>query len=132
MKMIITYKNIKKQKDIKFFKTWIIHVLINECNKIYNSNKKHKFVWNKLIKISTEFSNEDSIQIVNDKINFEYLINKLEYKEKLIVTLYYNNDFSCEQISKILKMKKSTVKSILLRARKKIKNFYEGGIYDVK
>lgn len=124
--MIITYKNIKRQTDIEFFKTWMIRVLINECNKIYNSNKKHIFIWNKIIANHEATYFDTSIQKINDKLGFETLIKKLSYNEQIIVTLYYNSNYSCEEISKILKMKKNTVKSILLRARKKLKNFYKG------
>ena len=38
--MIITYKNARKIKDINCFKTWMIHVLINECNQIYKKIRK--------------------------------------------------------------------------------------------
>lgn len=123
--MIITYKNIKKQKDIEFFKTWMIRVLINECNKIYNSNKRHIFIKNRITENPKINYFDTSIQEINDKLGFENLIKKLSYNEQIIITLYYNSDYSCEKISKILKMKKNTVKSIVLRARKKLKNFYE-------
>ena len=34
----LCYKNIHKLKDNKLFKTWIIKILINECNKIHRKN----------------------------------------------------------------------------------------------
>ena len=34
--MLITYKNARKIKNYDEFKTWMLRVLINECNKIYN------------------------------------------------------------------------------------------------
>ena len=33
--MIIAYKSLKSLENTKYFKTWIIKILINECNKIY-------------------------------------------------------------------------------------------------
>ena len=36
--MILAYKHIKKVKEVKYFKTWIIRILINECKKIYKRN----------------------------------------------------------------------------------------------
>ena len=38
--MIETYRNIKKLKYNQYFKTWIIKILINKCNKQYRKNKK--------------------------------------------------------------------------------------------
>ena len=123
--MIITYKNAKKIKNIDYFKTWMIHVLINECNKIYNSNKRNRELYNKVI-TDVDFNTFDSsIQDIQDKMNFDLLIEKLNYGEKIVITLYYNSQFSCKQISKILKINVNTVKSRLTRAKNKLKKYYE-------
>ena len=36
--VIYAYQNIKQLHEPKYFKTWIIKILINECNKMYNQN----------------------------------------------------------------------------------------------
>ena len=38
--MLSAYKSLKKLKHNEYFKTWIIKILINECNKIHRQNKK--------------------------------------------------------------------------------------------
>ena len=101
--MIIVFKKLKKLKDNSKFKSWVIKIFINECNKVY----KKKF-----------------------KIDFEILIKNLSYEEKLIVTLYYNNRYSYSEISNILDININTVKSKLLRAKEKVKKNYKGGIYN--
>ena len=96
--MIITYKNARKIKNVNCFKTWMIHVLINECNKIYKKNKKNNEIFNKLI-IDSGFENyEDPIQEVNNKMSFDKIIEKLNYDEKIVLTLYYNSGLSYTQI----------------------------------
>ena len=101
--MIIIYEKAKKIRNTEYFKSWMIHVLINECNKIYNSNKKNSELYNKVI-TDVDFNTFDnSIQEVQDKLSFDSLIEKLNYDEKIVITLYYNSQFSCRQISKILK-----------------------------
>jgi len=35
------FYSLHKLKEVKYFKTWIIKILINKCNKIYLKNKKH-------------------------------------------------------------------------------------------
>ena len=47
---------------------------------------------------------------------------------KLIIILYYNENYTTKEISKILSMKENTVKSKLFRAKDKIKNNCKGGI----
>ncbi len=123
--MIIIYEKAKKIRNTEYFKSWMIHVLINECNKIYNSNKKNSELYNKVI-TDVDFNTFDnSIQEVQDKLSFDSLIEKLNYDEKIVITLYYNSQFSCRQISKILKTNINTVKSRLTRAKNKLKKYYK-------
>lgn len=131
--MIITYENANKIRNIDYFKTWMIHVLINECNKIYNSNKRNSEIYNKVIANTSINSYDNSIQDVQDKMNFASLIDKLNYDERLVITLYYNSQFSCNQIAKILNSNANTIKSRLQRSKEKLKKIYEEGyLYDVK
>ena len=123
--MLITYKNAKRIRNIEYFKTWMIHVLINECNKIYNSNKKNSELYNKVITDIDFNTFDNSIQDAQDQMNFDSLIKKLNYDEKIVITLYYNSQFSCKQISEILKINVNTVKSRLTRGKNKLKKYYE-------
>lgn len=125
--MINAFKNIKKLKNEKTFKSWIIKILINECNHIY----KKKMKTNKLkdlINGNNIDIKEDNIQDSISKMDFELLIQKLEYEERLIITLFYNSKYSSSEIAKILKMNVNTVKSKLTRAKSKIKKYYKGGM----
>jgi len=123
--MIYTYRHIKKIKNIESFKSWMLHILINECNKIYNKNKRNNNLFSKLAVNSEKSLYDNSIQVVQDKMNFEALIEKLNYEEKLVITLHYNSQLSCSQIAKILNMSTNTIKSRLTRGVKKLKKFYE-------
>lgn len=117
--MIETYKHIRKLKDNKKLKTWVIKILINKCNKLYKKNY--------MTDISIDEYNLDNYSILNsnkeieDDLNFYYLIKNLKYEERIIIILYYKELYTVEEISKILKMNKNTVKTHLSRAREKIK-----------
>ena len=37
---VIVFEKIHTLKNAEFFKTWLIRILINECNKIHRQNKK--------------------------------------------------------------------------------------------
>ena len=123
--MMYTYRNVKRIKNTESFKSWMLRILINECNKIYNSNKKKNNIFNKLVGNSEINSYDNSIQIVQDKMNFESLIDNLSYEEKLVITLHYNSQLSCSQIAKILNSSTNTIKSRMTRGVKKLKKFYE-------
>ncbi len=123
------YKNIKKVKDFSKFKAWIITILINNCNDIYRKkNKKIVFSYNQndiesdLICDEMQSSSYDAI---NDKIDFNFLLNKLTEEERIIFTLFYGSKYSIKDISQILKLNENTIKSKLKRAREKVKLFIE-------
>ena len=126
--MIRAYKNINKPKDNSKFKNWIIGILINECKRIYNKKSHKKKLLEKIIIKENVESSDFSIQNTNSKIDFELLIQDLDYSEKVIITLYYNNKYSCNEIAEILNMNVNTVKSKLTRAKEKIKKNCKGGV----
>lgn len=115
-----SYKNIKKLRDNSVFKTWIIKILINECNNIYK--KKSKF------SISYEQKEMEKYLVTRDECNnieFEVLIKNLDDDEKLILTLYYCSKYTVKEISKIVKINENTIKSKMARARNKIRKQFE-------
>lgn len=117
--IIATYKNLSKLEKIDSFESWVISILINECNKIYNKNKK--IIYSDI----EEFKNIKELypQNINDDLFFKDLIKHLNEKEQIIMILYYKNDYSIEKISSILKIKMNTIKSILKRSKSKIKKY---------
>ena len=127
--MIHAYKHLKKLKDNAIFKSWIIKILINECNKIYKKKGKKQKLFEKIIIEENVTIKDSTIENINSKIDFELMISQLSYEERLIVTLFYNNRYSCNEISNILNMNVNTVKSKLNRAKEKVKKYYKGGIF---
>lgn len=116
-------KNIKKLRKPEFVKTWLIRILINNCNSIYK-RKKNRIEYNENIKIDTKDYNEE----VNAKLDFYILIKNLNEKEKLVMTLYYSENLTSKEISKILKEPESTIRNRISRAVNKLKDKYEGRI----
>lgn len=115
-----SFKNIKKLRDKSIFKTWIIKILINECNNIYKKKSKYS--------ISYEENEMDKYLATNDNsdnMEFEILIRDLDYDEKLILTLYYCSKYTVKEISKIAKLNENTIKSKMVRARNKIRKQLE-------
>ena len=124
--IIKSYSSIKKLKNSKFFKTWIIKILINECNNIYKKNKKNNFEEYDENKIKIESISELKNKI--DDMDFYILINNLNYTERIVITLYYLEDFSTKEIAKILKEPEATIRTRLSRAKNKLKKSMNGGV----
>ena len=116
------FKNIKKLRKTQYFKTWIMKILINNCNLIYKK-KKDKVEFNEDIKLKTNDYNDE----INSKLDFYILIKDLNRKEQLAITLYYSENLTTKQISKITKEPESTVRNRIFRAIAKLKEKYIGG-----
>lgn len=115
------YKNIRKLQNNTMFKTWIVKILINECNKIYKRRNKKIISYEE-----NELEKYIATNSENDNMEFDILINDLNDEEKLILTLFYCNKYTVNEISAILKIKENTIKSKMLRARNKIRKKIEG------
>ena len=113
---VIVFEKISTLKKEEFFKTWLIRILINECYKIYNQNKKIVYLEN---------CNQDLMGYNDTYQDFETrnLVKKLSTDLKETVILYYFEDFSVKEISSALEIPEGTVKSRLSRARKELEKF---------
>lgn len=125
--MIIGYQNLKKLKEDKYFKTWIIKILINQCNKIYKKKYKQAILFNKSVEKIEIAEGQDDMNNVENKLDFETVLKNLTYEDRLLITLYYNSQFSIKEIAELLNSNVNTIKSRLLRIKKKIKEIYQGG-----
>lgn len=124
--IIKSYSSLKKLRTSKFFKTWIIRILINECNNVYSKNKKNNFEEYDESTVNIEGTNELKTKI--DDLDFFILIDNLNYSERIVLTLFYLQEFSTKEIAKILKEPESTIRTRLSRARNKLKKVIEGGV----
>lgn len=121
--MINAYTNLKKLKSNNYFKTWIIRILINNCNKFYKKkNLEHLDDKQDIKKIPTE-------EIDLATIEFENFISFLTEEEKTILTLYYSLSYTTKEIAEILQKREGTICSKISRAKVKIKEKYKGEFY---
>ena len=125
--MIETYKSIKRLKDPNKFKKWVIKILINKCNRIYRRKYKTDI---SIDEYNVETLKSNNIIDVENKLNFYDIIKILNYEERLIIILYYMEDYSVKEIKSILKMNENTINTHLYRARQKIKKNYGGNEYE--
>lgn len=114
--LMYAYKAIRNLKHNNYFKTWIIKILINECNKIYIRINIER----KLVSTKNEYYSDDSI---DEKLNFIAICKNLNEEEKRIIFLYYNEKYTDKEIGKLLSLNKNSVKTKRHRAKNKIKKY---------
>lgn len=117
--MILAYKSLKKLKYNQYFKTWIIRILINECNKLYIIKKKRNE--NSYEILDNEIANTDDTE---DKINFDFICSKLKHEDATIIILYYMERYTDKEIAEILNKNENTIRTKRTRAKEKLRNIY--------
>ena len=88
------WEKIHTLRKPEYFKTWLIRILINNSNAIYN--QRSKMVLDNDILIGEAV--EDSF----DNIEWQEMMNCLNQKQRIVVELYYVEQFKVREIAEIL------------------------------
>lgn len=113
------FKNIKTVKNAEYFKTWMTRVTMNCAVDHIRKNSK-------VVQIGTEYLGNVEVSESYEKevllgASLEELMTALEPEEKNVILLKYYYEYSFQEMSEILKRPLETVKSVLYRALKKLK-----------
>lgn len=111
------YSNIKTLRKEELFKTWLIKILINECNKIYNFNKKC---------ISLDKVIEEQYNDKYENLDLKIAVDSLPEELRLVIVLFYFEDLKISEVSELIGIPEGTVKSRLSRAKTKISESING------
>lgn len=122
--IVSSYKSIKNLNNPDNFKKWIIKILINKCNNIY-LQKNNKLIYFEDISEVSTVCEDESLK----SIEVEDVLKDLTNEERIIITLYYLEDYKSKEIAWILDMNENTVKTKISRAKIKLKNKFEGGSF---
>jgi RNA polymerase sigma-70 factor, ECF subfamily len=99
-------------------KAWLIRTTINCSKKIFSSSWYKRTV---PLEETLSFDNKE-------KGDVYFAVLDLPLKYRTVVYLFYYEDYSIAQISQILSLNESTIKSQLMRARTMLKTKLEGGL----
>jgi RNA polymerase sigma factor, sigma-70 family len=110
------FKEIKKLKEPLAFDVWFYKTLVRYAWKISSKHKKSIPLEDiDYESLSSEMDTRDT------KLMLDEAIEKLSPSLKTVIILYYFNDMSIKEISKILGCFQGTVKSRLFNAKKALK-----------
>lgn len=121
------YENLCSLRYPKYFKTWMTRILINHCNRILREHQKFIPIDSYDVKSSRLPSETCSFQEPNfftQNEDFFELLNQMDEAYRLILLLYYLEEFNIKEISQLLDMNENTVKSRLSRGRKIFQKMY--------
>ena len=123
-----SFEKIHTLQKPEFFNTWLMRILINECNQILRHYKKV----NPIGELPETPRPDQSLA----EFEFKEMLGQVDEKYRVILTLYYEQGFKIAEIAELLELNENTVKTRLVRAREQIRLAYfqetprEGGTSD--
>ncbi len=112
--VLAVYEHIGQLKEPKYFKTWMIRILINKCKNILRKQSNYCPLEKGPEQVYEDHSQSD--------IEFFDMLRVLPEEDRMIFVLYYGAQFTVQQIAQTLDIKENTIMSRLSRGRKKIYN----------
>ena len=114
---IRAYKYLKSYKATAKFSTWLYRI---SYNVFIDNCKSEKQAFNFNDYEITQEVNED----VSSTIDLQNALKVLKPNEKVVILMHYEKGFSHSEIAKILHVPLGTVKTNILRAKEKLKKYY--------
>lgn len=115
--IVRAYENMRKLRKKESAKSWLMQILVNSSKNIIKKKGKWKLLYNEMEEL------EDSRVFESDLM--WPLVMELSEEFRVVVALYYYEQFSVHEISALLKISEGTVKSRLSRGREKLSKLLE-------
>lgn len=110
--IVTAYEKLYSIRKKESARAWLMQILVNKCVSILRQKKKESEI---------QFSIENCSPFEYDELWL--VVMELPKDLRYIVVLFYYEQFTTKEISKILKIAEGTVKSRLARARRKLYEF---------
>lgn len=111
--ILTAYDKLNSLRDEKYFKTWLIRILINECYRIRRRKGSIVSFEDYMSDVPVE-SNVDS--------ELREAVFNLPQKIRTVIVLYYIEGYNIDETAYMLRIPQGTVKSRLHKGRKLLKD----------
>ena len=118
---IKAYVGIRSFKGLSSFGTWLYRIAYNE---FYNHTRRHHEEHVEDIAAMGEASTATG-DAIDATMTVQEALSRLGENERAAVTLFYIEDQPLKQVAKILQMPEGSVKSLIYRAKGKMKQFID-------
>lgn len=117
--ILTCWEKLYQLKNPVYFRTWLTRILINKCNNIL----RERAAFRPTDKIPEIPSQETGYR----NIEWYEMMRSLDEKYRLVLLLYYAEGYKTGEISEILEIPESTVRTRLARGREKLAAEYAPG-----
>ena len=110
------YRKLDSLKQRRYFKTWLISILKNEC---FDMLKRRRPT------IDVEEQGELSYEMAVPDLDLNRAFDRLSPEERLAITLYYYEGYDTREIAQLTEVSEGTVRSRLSRARASLRDLLQ-------
>lgn len=111
------YRNIRKLRNKKYAKTWLMRIMINYCNDQFNKHKRLVF--------SEKLSDIEGVSDDYRRMELEDALFKLDERSREIIMLMYFHDLKIKEIAYEMGRPVGTIKTWLHQALKLLRSELE-------
>jgi RNA polymerase sigma-70 factor (ECF subfamily) len=121
---LLAYQNIKGFRADASFKTWLYRIGINQCHNFFRQNKIRDYISVDDIPVTDVKADQEGD--LSDKERLAHLqkaVERLPYKQRMVVTLRIYQELSFEEIGTALNIRTNSAKVNFHHAVEKLKNW---------
>jgi RNA polymerase sigma factor (sigma-70 family) len=126
---ISCFNHLEQFQNRSTYKTWLYRITVNKCKDVLKSwsfrNLYYKDFLQNILKTGTPGSDTMMILSEEKEMIFNQVIS-LPLKLREVITLYYYEELSIDEIAKLLNLNTNTVKTRLHRGRNSLKLSLKG------
>lgn len=111
-------------RNPKYFRLWVYRIVSSKCKNMFYKNRKllnpseEDFFSNHMIEERKDFIPHEDMHFKSDQEVLNHFIDQLCEGQRLVLIMFYMEQFSIHEIADILEIPEGTVKSRLSTARK--------------
>ena len=121
---LLAYKNIKGFRADASFKTWLYRIGINQCHNFFRQNKIRDYLSVDDIPVTdVKADQEGDLSDKERLVHLHKAVDRLPYKQRMVVTLRIHQELSFEEIGSALNIRTNSAKVNFHHAVEKLKNW---------
>lgn len=109
--LLVCWEKIKTLRDDSYFRTWLTRILINQCNDILRKRK-----------LTISVDDVPEIAVTDNYYNDDWknITKLLDEKYRTVIELFYVEELTTREISKVMGISEDNVRKRLSRGRKQL------------
>ncbi|WP_407270744.1 sigma-70 family RNA polymerase sigma factor [Radiobacillus sp. PE A8.2] len=111
------YNNLERYENKSSIKTWIYQIAINQCRDYFRSWHRTKVVLGDFVDRQSTSSVEEIVVKGDESIFIAKKVLSLSIKYREVIILFYYKELKVKEVSSILNLNESTVKTRISRGR---------------